>query len=222
MINTKIKKAIAFLTIIASTTVNFTDVFAILDIGDGNIWATKATDIMWDEQFPGTASGSISWIKVKGRVLPTINMVVSTWTIDLGTLVAWTPSSGTLGIEVGTNAAKGVSITARSGSGWLTNISDNSIQINSLSTDWVAESYTFASTSWTDDSSYAAFQSTGDLTATEVNNTTTEHVIYTTNKPEQTNNTNADLTFEVETTTSSETAAWDYEDNITFTITGNF
>lgn len=220
MIKTKIKKAIAVLAIFAISTTSFGDVFAILDIGDGTIDGTVNTDILWDETFPGTASGSVTWIIVTARVLPTISMEISTWTIALGTLTAWSPASGNLDIEVGTNAANGVNITARSGSGGLTNISDNSIQINNLSDDWIQENYTFASTAWADDSSYTMI-SDGDLGAIEVINNTTEHIIYNTDKPERTENED-DVNFVVTATSTAETAAGDYQDNITFTITGNF
>ncbi|MDP3381289.1 MAG: hypothetical protein Q8S84_07485 [bacterium] len=60
---------------------------------------------MWDETYTaGAASGSVSDIRVLARVLPTLSMEISTGTIDLGTLVANVASTGSLFIEVGTNA----------------------------------------------------------------------------------------------------------------------
>jgi hypothetical protein len=149
-------------------------------------------------------------------------MVISTGAIDLGTLTAWVESTGSLGIEVGTNAANGVTITARSGSGGLTNTSDNTIQINDLTTDWVADSYKFSATAGTHDSTVSGYTQSSDYAAVEVDDNTVENTIYSTNKPEQDDNTNADVTFEVAATPNIQTSAWDYQDNITFTVTGNF
>lgn len=225
MIKTKIKKAIALASIAAISATTLGSTFAATQIGTGSVTgdASFDTNIMWDESFPGTASGSVSGVVVTAQVLPTLNMALSTGAIDLGTLTAGVPSNGSLAIEIGTNAANGVTITARSGSGGLTNTADNSIQINDLTTDGIAESYTFASTdATTDDSSYATFASTGDLTNTEVNNNSTEHTIYTTNKPEADDAGEDDLTFTVEATSAAETAAGNYQDTITFTVTGNF
>lgn len=223
MIKTKIKKAIALAWIVAITTSGTWTTFAATQIGTGTITGSGYTSaINWNETYTaGSASGSVSPIIVKAKVLPTLTMEISTGTIDLWNLVAWVASSGSLFIEVGTNAKTGVSITARSGSGWLTKIDDNAIQINDLTTDGVAESYTFASTpNVTDDSSAPTFAATG-LTALEVNNNTTEHTIYSTNKPEGANLVD-DLEFVVSATANSETPAWNYEDTITFTVTGNF
>ena len=57
--------------------------------------------------------------------------------------------------------------------------------------------------------------------AAEVNNNTDEHIVYTTNKGEATNLVD-DVEFIVSATIVAETAAWDYEDNVTFTVVGNF
>ncbi len=228
MTKTKIQKAIAIAsvaTIAATSSLGgvLNNTFAAV-IGTGSVAGTSSFDssVNWDDTFPGTATGVVSGIVVTAQVLPTLNMVISTGAIDLGSLTAATPSNGSLDIEIGTNAANGVNITARSGSGWLTNTSNSSIQINSLATDGIAESYTFASTAGAIDSTVTGFATTGNLSAVEVNNNTTEHTIYTTNAPEQDNATNADVTFTVETTSNAQTAAGNYQDTITFTVTGNF
>ena len=147
MIKTKIKKAIALAgiaTIAATSSLGgvLNNTFA-ATIGTGSVAGTATFDssVVWDDTFPGTATGTVSRIVVTAQVLPTLNMVISTGAIDLGTLESGTESNGSLDIEVGTNAANGVTITARSGSGGLTNTSDNSLQINDLVTDGVAESY---------------------------------------------------------------------------------
>jgi len=148
-------------------------------------------------------------------------MTISAEEIDLGILAAGVTSSGSLFLEIGTNARSGVSITARSQSGGLTNTAENGTQINDLTTDGLAESYTYKSTpNATDDSSSTAFAATG-LTEVEVNNNTAENVVYTTNKGEATN-LEDDVEFVVSAIAEQETPAGDYEDRVTFTVVWNF
>jgi hypothetical protein len=152
-------------------------------------------------------------------------MTISTGSINLGTLVAGVPSNWSLGIEIGTNAANGVTITARSWSGWLTKTNDVNTKIQnnaSVFNDGIVESYTFAATAGANDSNTAWFVQSSNYAAVQVNNETVENTIYSTNKGEADDNTVADLAFTVEAQTVAETAAWDYQDNITFTVTGNF
>lgn len=217
------KKSISKICIVALLLTNMFNANAATQIGTWSVSGTWAFDsaIMWDDNLPGTASGSVSNILIKARVNPTLNMEISNSEIDLGVLTPWVTSTGSLFIEIGTNAKDWVTITARSQSGWLTNTDDNSVIINNTTSDWVAESYTFESTpNTTDDSSYAAFSASW-LSSTEVNNNTTEHGVYTTNKPEDYNNVD-DLEFIVGTTINAQTWAWDYEDRVTFTVTWNF
>lgn len=223
MIKTQIQKVFAVAALTAITVANFSAVSAATQIGTGSVTGSGAFDtaIMWDDNFPGTASGAVSNVKVKARVNPSLNMSISAEEIDLGTLVAGVASTGSLFLEIGTNAKSGVSITARSQSGGLTNTGDAAIQINDLVADGVAESYTWESTpNAVDDSSSPAFAATG-LAALEVNDDTTEHTIYNTNKSEATN-LEDDVEFVVSATSEAETPAGDYEDHITFTVTGNF
>ncbi len=222
MTKTKTKKAIALAWILAISATNFSNTFADIQIGTGSVTGSWAfdTSIMWDETFTDeSASGSISGIEVTARVLPTLTMEISKSAINLGDLVAGVTSTGWLFIEIGTNAKSGVSITARSWSGWLTNTSDNSIKINNEDSD--GESYKFNSnTNTTNDSSSWDFEATW-LISTEVNENTTEHTIYSSNKPESTDGIN-DVEFVVSAESTAETPAWEYEDTITFTVTGNF
>lgn len=226
MIKTKIKRALAITALWALVAANFGSSFAATQIGTGSVTWSGAFDaaIMWDDQFPWTASGSVANVKIKARVNPTLNMEISAEEIDLGVLVAWVASTGSLFLEVGTNAKQWVSITARSQSGWLTNTSSGAIKIQDnqdVFDDLIDESYTWASTpNVTDDSASPSFNATG-LTEIEVNNDTDELTVYNTNKAEATNLVD-DVEFIVSATSVAETPAWDYEDYVTFTVTGNF
>lgn len=222
MTKTQIQKVFATIALFAIATTNFGVAHA-TQIGTGSVTGSGAFDtaINWDDSFPGTASGSVSNILIKARVNPSLNMEISAEEIDLGVLVPGVASNGSLFIEVGTNAVSGVSITARSQNAGLENVADGTIEINDLTADGVAESYTWASTAGATDSSNGAFASTGDLTAIEINDDTTEHTVYSTNKAEPTNLID-DVEFAVSATASAETPAGDYEDYVTFTVTGNF
>jgi len=223
MIKTKIKKLFAVLALSATATATLGSTYAATQIGTGSVSGTSAFDtaIIWDDNFPGSATGTINGIVVTATVDPTLNMELSTGAINLGTLVAGIESTGSLDIEVGTNAANGLSITARSGSGGLTNTSDNAIQINDLTTDGNAESYKYYSAiNAAADSTITGFTQTAALN-TEVDDNSSEHTVYTSNKPQQTNGLN-DITFTVGATSNAQSAAGNYQDTITFTVTGNF
>ena len=219
---TKIKKAaaIAAVALISATTLG--GAYAATKIGEGTVTgnAGLTQDIMWDDNFPGTATWVVSGIIVTANIAPTLNMSISSDAIALGLLTPGVEASGSLNLEVGTNAVSGVQITARSGSGGLTNTSDNNVQINDKTDDGNAESYKFSSTH-TVDSTVTGFTSTGDLGALEVNDNTTEHQIYLTNKPEITDGAD-DITFTVATTANAQSTAGAYQDKITFTVVGNF
>ncbi len=222
--NTQTQKILATMLIIAGV-FSFSSAFAATEIGQatvtGDTAGTFTGSIQWDDNLPGTATGSVENIVIKAQVLPSLSMEISASEIDLGTLVAGTASTGSLSLEVGTNAVSGITVTARSQTGGLTNQSDTDTQINSLTTDGLAESYTWESApNATNDSSNSSFAATG-LTALEVNDDTTEHTVYSTNKPESITDVN-DVVFTVNATAGAETPAGEYRDQITFTITGNF
>lgn len=229
MTKTQIQKVFAALALMAIATTNFGASYA-SQIGTGSVDGNPAFDtaINWDDTFPGTASGSVADILIRAVVAPTLNMAISAEEIDLGVLVAGVASDGSLSIEVGTNAVNGVSITARSQSGGLTNVADNAVQINSLTTDGVDESYTWGSTiNAANDSSAVGYTAVntganGLDAAKEITETATEYNVYTTNKPEATSGTIDDVTFDVSVTSEIETPAGEYEDRVTFTVTGNF
>ena len=232
MTKTQIQKVFTAIALFAIATANFGAANA-TQIGTGSVVGSGAFDtaIEWDDTFtPGSASGSVEDILIKATVDPTLNMTISLEEIDLGVLVAGTASTGSLSIEIGTNAVNGVSITARSQSGGLTNTSDNNVQISSATgaLDPVEnEGYTWGSTiNGSDDSSFAAFaaeNATGNGldSAVEITENATEYNVYTTNKTESTTGVD-DVTFDVTATAQAETPAGEYEDRVTFTVTGNF
>jgi len=219
---TKIKKAAAIAAVAAISATTLAGAYAATKIGDATVTGNSSLnqDIMWDDNFPGTATWVVSGIKVTATVAPTLNMSISADEIALWTLTPGTESTGNVNLEIGTNAVSGVKITARSGSGGLTNTADSNVQINDKTDDGNAESYKFSSTH-TVDSTVTGFTSNGDLSETEINDDSTEHQIYLTNKPEITDGAN-DVTFTVGATANAQTTAGDYEDNITFTVVGNF
>lgn len=219
--NTKIKKisaTIALIWILATST----NVYADVQIGTGSVTGSGglSTPIMWDEAFPWEATATIDGIIVTAQVLPILNMVISSDSIALGTLNNTTYTTGSIDLEVGTNASNGVAITASSKNGGLTSATNGST-INNLSADGIAESYVFNSAlNAASDSTVAGYTQTANLN-TEVNNTTS-HTIYSTNKPEESNGTN-DVRFSVASRISTQTPAGnDYKDTIVFSITWNF
>ena len=82
---TKIKKVLALMVVSSLIITQFSNAYAAVQIGTGSVDWTSSFDanIMWDENFPGTASGAVSNILIKARVLPILDMTVSTWAIDL-------------------------------------------------------------------------------------------------------------------------------------------
>jgi hypothetical protein len=221
MIKTKIKKAVVITALAAISATTLGWVYA-STIGQATVTGNSGLNqnIIWDDTLPGTATWVVSGIKVTASVSPALNMSISADEIALWELTPWTESTWNLNIEVGTNATTWIQITARSGNGGLNNTNDWNIQINNLNTDGNIESYKFTS-SHTEDSTVTGFTSTGDLPVLEINENTTEHQIYLTNKPEITSGSN-DVTFTVATTANAQTIAGDYEDDITFTVVGNF
>jgi len=224
MINTKIKKAAAIVAVAAMTASTFGNAVA-ANIGTGSVTGSASLDqaIVWDNTFgtPGNATATVTGIKVTATVAPTMNVSFDTDIIALGTLTPGTPSTGVLNIEVGTNAVAGSKITLRSTNGGLKH-SSNAELINDDNAD--GESYTFQAAVANDTITVAGITKTTALwTAVESDtaNKATEHVLYQTNKAEITENTD-DIVLTVWATAIATTSAGDYDDTLTFTITGNF
>ncbi len=202
-----------------------TGVHAASTIGTGSVEGSGALSsaVTWDDAFPGTATGVVNGLAVKARINPTLNMVITgSGVIDLGEVSSSAYSTGTVNIEVGTNAVNGSSVTARSTNGGLQNASNPTVFLNSLTADEVADSYRFTSAlDAADDSSYSSFAQTAALAA-EVNDNTTNHVLYTSNKPQSLSVGADDFLFSVSTKPDAQSPAGDYTDVVVVTVTGNF
>lgn len=149
-------------------------------------------------------------------------VITGSGVMDLGELSSADYSTGTVDIEVGTNAVNGASVTARSSNGGLQNTTSPTTFLNSLTADEVADSYRFTSAiDAVKDSSYASFAQTAAL-STEVNDNTTNHVLYTSNKPQSLSATPDDFLFSVSTKPDAQSPAGDYTDVVVLTVTGNF
>jgi hypothetical protein len=197
---------------------------ALTNIGTGSVVGSGAMSqaIVWNDTFPGTATGTINGIAIKAKVQPTLNMIISgTGTIDLGDLTSASYNTGSVNIEIGTNAVNGAAVTAKSTNGWLRN-GTGSDYINSLSTDGAIDSYLFTSTLGAiTDSSFTGTINQVFMSSTEVNNSTTSHPIYGSSRPQQTNWIN-DILFSVSAKPNSQSPAGNYSDIVIITITGTF
>lgn len=200
--------------------------YATTIIGSGSVVGSGGltSNVVWDDNFPGTATGIVNGLVIKAKVLPVLNMVISgSGEINLGTLTSAGYSSGSVSMEVGTNAVNGSSITVRSTNGGLQNISNASTYINNLTTDEVADSYKFYGTvNAANDSSYAAFSQSSAITSgVEVADNTTNNILYSSNKPQKLNGVD-DVVLTVAAKPDIETPAGNYKDVIVVTVAGQF
>lgn len=211
--------------LIASLALASTGAYAATNIGTGSVVGSGAltSSVVWNDTFPGTATGVVNGLVVKAKVKPSLNMVISgSGVIDLGYLDPTAYSSGSVNIEIGTNAANGASVTAKSTNAGLKNVSDPTQFINSLTADGLADSYQYSSAAVAaPDSAFGTFTQSF-MAATEVNNTTTAHPIYTSNKPQALSVGTDDFSFTVAAKPDAQTPAGDYNDTVVLTITGNF
>ena len=193
-------------------------------IGSGSVVGSGAltSNVTWDDAFPGSATGAVNGLAIKAKIQPTLNMVITgSGEVDLGTLSSAAYSSGTVNIEIGTNAANGASVTAKSTNGGLRNTTDVTQFINSLSTDGTVDSYKFSSTLVAATDSTIAGFTQGATLNTEVNDTGTSHTLYTSNKP-QANSGTDDFSFTVSAQPNAQSPAGNYADVVVLTVTGTF
>ena len=140
--------------------------------------------------------------------------------LDLGNMSSTLASSGSVNIELGTNALNGASVTAQSANGGMANTASGSIKLNSLTTDGFADSYKFISAiGGASDSTSPGFTQSASFNA-EVNSTTAV-TLYTSNKPQNLTNVD-DFIFTVSAQPNAQTPAGDYQDTVVVTVTGNF
>lgn len=140
-------------------------------------------------------------------------------TMALGNLLSTSASTGSVQIEIGTNAVNGASVTAISTNGGLQNTTSGAIMINSLSVDGFADSYKFITSLGTADSTAPGFTQSGSIN-TEVNSTSSV-TLYTCNKQQPLTAVD-DFTFSVTAQPNGQTPAGDYQDVIKVTVSGNF
>jgi hypothetical protein len=193
---------------------------AATNIGSGTVVGSGGLtqNVVWNDTFPGTATGTINGLVVKAKIQPTLSMVISgSGEIDLGTLSSSSYSTGTVNIEIGTNASAGASVTAKSTNGGLKNGTDF---INSLTADGVADSYKFSSALVAATDSAFAITQTASL-STEVNNTTTSHTLYSSNRPQALTGVD-DFSFSVSAKPDAQTPAGNYTDIIQVSVVGSF
>ena len=192
------------------------------NIGSGSVTGSSALtqNVVWDDAFnPGTATGTVNGIQVKAKILPVLNMVIDgNGELDLGTLSASNYSSGTVNIEVGTNAVNGATVTASSTNGGLKSGAD---KINNLMDDGVSDSYKFSSAlgGGGDDSDFSTFTEAASYDA-EVSDTT-PRTLYTSNKPQGLDGVN-DFKFTVSAKPNAQSPAGEYTDTLNVTVVGTF
>jgi len=197
-------------------------------IGTGSVVGSGAltSNVDWNDTYTSnSATGTVNGIVVTAKVKPSLNMVITgSGVIDLGEVDPTAYSSGSVDIEVGTNAINGASVTARSTNGGLQNASDATQFINSATTvaDPVADSYMYSSAIvGAVDSAFGTFAQSA-MAAVEVNDSTTAHPIYTSNKPQALSVGTDDFSFTVAAQPDAQTPAGEYNDVVVLTVTGNF
>jgi hypothetical protein len=176
--------------------------------------------VIWNDSFPGLATGTtVTGINVNAKILPTLNMEISgTGTIDLGELSSVNYQTGSVNIEVGTNATAGAAVTATS-TKWGLQSGSGSDYLNNLTSDGLADSYVFSSTLGTSDSAFTGMVQSG-LAPTEINSTN-PITLYSSNKPQATTGLD-DLAFSISAKPNAQSPAGNYNDVVTLTVTGNF
>jgi hypothetical protein len=194
------------------------------NIGTGTVTGSggMAQPIVWNDTFPGTATGVINGIAIKAKIQPTLNMEISgTGLIDLGNLTSASYNTGTVSIEIGTNATAGAVVTAKSTNGGLK--SGTGDFINNLVVDGAADSYLFTSTiGAATDSSFTGTINQTFMNSTEVNSTVTAYQIYGSSRPQQKSGSIDDITFSVSAKPNAQSPAGNYADVIVVTVTGTF
>ena len=196
---------------------------AATNIGTGSVVGSGALNqnVVWNDTFPGTATGTINGLVIKAKIQPTLSMTISgSGIIDLGTLTSAAYSTGTVNIELGTNAVNGAVVTASSANAGLKSVSDSGQVLNSLTTDGAADSYRFTSAIVAaTDSTIGTFSQTANLN-TEVNSSATQ-TLYTSTKPQALTGVD-DFSFSVSAKPNAQSPAGSYVDTVVVSVIGSF
>ncbi len=202
----------------------FSSLLSASQIGTGTVVGSGglSTPINWNDTFSGSsASGTINGIIVTARILPTLNMTISgSGTVALWNLSSVSVSTGSVNIEIGTNAVNGASVTARSTNAGLQNTSSGATVINSLVVDGFSDSYKFVSSASATDSTAPGFTQVATLNS-EVNDNSTNHAVYSCTRPQPLTGVD-DILFSITAQPNAQTPAGDYRDIIILTVSGNF
>ncbi len=218
---TNTNKLISWALVVSMTLISGVSAASI--IGSGSVVGSGGltSDVTWDDAFPGTATGTVNGLTVRAKIQPELSMVITgSGVMDLGTLSSASYSTGTVSVEIGTNAVNGAVVTAKSTKGGLQNMSDSGQVLNSLNADGSVDSYRFTSAIQAiTDSTITGFVQAASLDA-EVNSTA-ENVLYTSNKPQALNGTD-DFTFSVSAKPNAQSPAGNYEDVVALSVVGSF
>ena len=218
---TNTNKLISWALVVSMTLISGVSAASIIGsgwvVGSGRL----TSDVTWDDAFPGTATGTVNGLTVRAKIQPELSMVITgSGVMDLGTLSSASYSTGTVSVEIGTNAVNGAVVTAKSTKGGLQNMSDSGQVLNSLNADGSVDSYRFTSAIQAiTDSTITGFVQAASLDA-EVNSTA-ENVLYTSNKPQALNGTD-DFTFSVSAKPNAQSPAGNYEDVVALSVVGSF
>lgn len=159
---------------------------------------------------------------VSATVDPVLKFGIESSSDDLGVLTTAFGGGVTTGLEVGTNAVNGVTITATSTNEGLASTTA-SHTINDTTNDalYDAEGYQFTGTLGASDSAGTATIS--GVVATNVDDWTPTVTVYSADMPQNYDTTDYDVDFNVDAKIAESTpSASDYTDVIVFTATANF
>lgn len=208
---TSFKKLVAGASLIALVIMNTT--YA-TQIGTGSITGGSTTPInsTWDGVSTPTgtsASGSLN-VLVSAQVIPTLSMTISTGALNFGVL-AIGANNQSLTVATATNAKDGLVVSVDS-TGLATGNGGTDKHIGNLARGWSAattgtDTYQIGSTT----SAWGTALSTTDVTGTQT--------VLTAGTVAQAN---ATTTVNLSATIDAQTEAGNYNDTLTFTVTGSF
>lgn len=164
----------------------------------------------------GTGSTSVA---VTASVAPILSLDVSENSLALGALSAAGYSSGSLNIELATNAVGGATVTAASVNGALVGGSTGH-ELNNLDANFSGQSYQIGSVASGDTTDLGTLSSRLGSSFTEIVDDSAK-TIYTVNGPERAGGA-ADAVVTVGAKSDAATPADSYSDSIVLTVTASF